>query len=87
MQPFRNSKLVLPPKNFLKDNFERNIESVREALDRINGLAIHEGQGAFQDIMLKGLGNGQVGMYSHYHDAALWKYGYDSPKAIRCAYM
>jgi RNA-dependent RNA polymerase len=41
----------------------------------------------FQKVCLSGLNDIKVGLYSGFHDYAVWRYGLDSPKSVRMAYM
>jgi len=87
VDPFKNKSLSLPPPNFEQDNFERLIERVPNFMGRILGLSVEERQLEFQRASLSGLAQFNVGMYSVFHDTAVWHDGYASRKAIRLAYM
>ncbi|KAK7450551.1 hypothetical protein VKT23_012860 [Stygiomarasmius scandens] len=87
VDPFKNKSLSLPPPNFEQDNFERLIERVPNFMSRILGLSVEERQLEFQRASLFGLAQFNVGMYSVFHDTAVWHDGYGSDKAIRLAYM
>jgi hypothetical protein len=68
VKSFRNSKLTLEPKGFKEDNFERSVESVKLGSSRMSAVATPDGQRIFHDLMLAGLTDKEVGIYSYYHD-------------------
>jgi hypothetical protein len=46
-----------------------------------------DAQSKFQEVSLRGFSDGKVGIYSTFHDGAVFKYGYNDPRSIRLAYM
>jgi hypothetical protein len=75
------------PKNLLKDYFEGQVESVTAFSERVSVVSASAAQKAFQDICLLSLNDSKVGLYSNYHDYAVWRFGLEHPKAVRMAYM
>jgi hypothetical protein len=78
------------PDNFLKDNFVQSVEcvsAVQEGLIQLAQADPCKAQVAFQQKVLAGLKDSKVGRYSHQHDTAIYRYGYDHPSTIRLAYM
>ena len=75
------------PPNLIRNDFEEHVESVTDFAHRVTALPPQDAQKAFQGILLLGLTNAQVGLYSKFHDYAIWKFGYDDPRTIRLAYM
>lgn len=75
------------PPNFHENNFERDVESVRDFAQRMERLSGKDAQNAFQDILVLGLANAKVGQYSNMHDTAVYLYGLDDTRTVRLAYM
>ena len=67
--------------------FESNVETVTAFNNRVQGRPEHEAQREFTLAMLEGFNDGTVGIYSTFHDAAVFKLGYGHQEAIRLAYM
>ncbi|KAF9025804.1 hypothetical protein BDZ89DRAFT_1068052 [Hymenopellis radicata] len=84
---FQNKPLRREPPNFLSSYFKRNIESVAQFGKRVQGLSSATGQKEYIGAQLVGFSQGRVGIYSTFHDYAVWRYGIDSPDAILLAYM
>ncbi|THU97385.1 hypothetical protein K435DRAFT_857699 [Dendrothele bispora CBS 962.96] len=63
------------------------VERVPNFINGIKGLPIQKAQLVFQRATLSGLAHVDVGMYSMFHDVAVWCYGYSSQSARRLAYM
>jgi hypothetical protein len=84
---FSNAPFVPPPDDFVSQNFERQIESVDEFGCRFASLPPHEAEKEFQKILLLGLADLNVGLYSKFHDVTLYGYGYDSAESRRLAHM
>jgi hypothetical protein len=63
------------------------VESVTEFGQRISELPPNEAQGKFERILLHGLMDTKVGLYSTFHDNAAYHHGYGHPSTIRLAYM
>lgn len=87
VEPFKNKPLTEVPANLQKDNFEGQVESVDSFAERAMSLSPQEAQKAFQQVLLLGLNDSKVGLYSMFHDYAVFKYGYADRKAVRLAYM
>ncbi|KAG1804334.1 RNA dependent RNA polymerase-domain-containing protein [Suillus variegatus] len=58
-----------------------------EFIERIFNLSPKEAQTAFQKALLLGLADTKIGLYSKFHDLAVYERGYASAAAIRLAYM
>ncbi|KAF5367171.1 hypothetical protein D9758_004049 [Tetrapyrgos nigripes] len=83
--PFQRTSLILTPAD-LENDFKRQVERVLQFTSRLADLPIEERQRAFQQTYLAGMAHVDVGLYSAFHDAAVWVHGYDSQAAIRLAY-
>ncbi|KAF8131526.1 RNA dependent RNA polymerase-domain-containing protein [Boletus edulis] len=86
VEQFKGSSLCTAPSN-LSESFERRVEHVTNFDRRITDLGPKPAQQEFQRILLLGLEETRVGLYSKFHDAAVYEYGYGHPKAIHLAYM
>lgn len=86
VEQFRGSPLCTSPSN-LSTFFEREVVHVRDFDKSISMLEHKKAQQAFQNVLLLGLAETKVGLYSKYHDAAVYELGYGSKKAIHLAYM
>ena len=71
----------------LKEAFEREVEHVKDFDSRISVLPGKEAQQALQKMLLLGLAETRVGLYSKFHDLAVYKQGYANSAAVRLAYM
>jgi RNA-dependent RNA polymerase len=85
VEPFQNSDLVEPPPNFIGDNFEKSVISVSDFFKQ-SGTSVDR-ERDFQKVLLHGLSDTKVGMYSNYHGLAVYKYGYSHQTSVRYAYM
>ncbi|KAG9222124.1 hypothetical protein CCMSSC00406_0009575 [Pleurotus cornucopiae] len=85
--PFRNHPIVDEPKDFLADHFEKQVEKVPEFCQRLNNVSKAEAQRSIFDILLLNVCDSKVGLYSKFHDCAVWQYGLNHPSAILMAYM
>lgn len=83
---FQRKSLSLPPEE-LEKNFRSDVESVKDLIVRLSTGSKDKMHASFQKTSISGLVDETVGIYSHYHDVAVWKHGYGSRKAIRLAYM
>ncbi|RDB19363.1 putative RNA-dependent RNA polymerase SHL2 [Hypsizygus marmoreus] len=87
VEPFMNKPLTKMPSNLLRDNFEGQVETVTAFAERVAAMTPLDAQKAFQEVLLLNLNDSKVGLYSNFHDFAVWKYGYAHPFAVRLAYM
>lgn len=85
VEQFKSSSLCTSPD--VSNFFEREVEYVRDFDDRVSVLESKVAQQALQKVLLLGLAETKVGLYSKFHDAAVYEYGYGSPNAIKLAYM
>ena len=84
---FQNRPLTEKPRNLTDDYFQRHVETVTAFSERVGTMPTRAAQKAFQEVCLLGLHDSKVGLYSNFHDFAIWKHGLDSPEAVRMAYM
>lgn len=63
------------------------MEHVVDFDKRVTSLSAKDAQIAFQKVLLLGLAETKVGLYSNFHDLAVYERGYASAAAIRLAYM
>ncbi|KII94231.1 hypothetical protein PLICRDRAFT_675257 [Plicaturopsis crispa FD-325 SS-3] len=87
VEPFVNPLFFPAPPDFLEKNFEKDVELVPAFLARIRNMSPQVAQEAFQGILLLSLADTKVGLYSTFHDYAVYIFGYDHPFTIRLAYM
>jgi RNA-dependent RNA polymerase len=85
VEPFRNSALVEPPQDFISKNFERNVVKVEDFFRQ--SCTPKKRELDFLDMLLHGLSDTKVGLYSNYHDISVFKDGYAHPKSVHYAYM
>ncbi|KAI5121840.1 hypothetical protein M0805_003273 [Coniferiporia weirii] len=83
---FTNSRVVDAPED-LRDRFEREIEKVSSFLSRVKDMPVLAKERELYKKLLLGLSDSKVGLYSMFHDNAVYYLGYDSPEAVRLAYM
>ena len=79
------------PDNFLQENFEDQgeIQQVSDMAKELDELS-HDPDARrqkLQEALLCGLSNAPVAQYSSFHENAVYMFGYDSPQAVRCAFM
>ncbi|KAG1795975.1 RNA dependent RNA polymerase-domain-containing protein, partial [Suillus plorans] len=86
VENFNTAPLCMAPAG-LSGNFEREVEQVEEFIERTFKLSPKEAQTAFQKVLLLGLADTKIGLYSKFHDLAVYERGYASAAAIRLAYM
>ena len=72
---FNNHPFVDKPKE-VNEKFERSVEKVRDFCARIENLGPEERARKLVRIMIGGLKNSDVGLYSYMHDLAIYMYGY-----------
>ncbi|KZT02230.1 uncharacterized protein LAESUDRAFT_662372 [Laetiporus sulphureus 93-53] len=78
-----------PPADFMEKNFESegSIEQVHDLHERLQAVAASISQRELQEVLISGLSDAPVGLYSIFHENAAYAYGYDSPQTLRAAYM
>ncbi|KAG1840300.1 RNA dependent RNA polymerase-domain-containing protein [Suillus subalutaceus] len=86
VETFNTAPLCTAPAS-LSDDFEREVEHVEDFDGRVSKLSAKEAQTAFQKVLLLGLAETKVGLYSKFHDLAVYERGYASAAATRLAYM
>lgn len=67
---FRTSAFSAQPADLLSCNFHREVESVTAFGERVSKLAADDSQSEFQDVLLLGLMDAKIGIYSNFHDNA-----------------
>ncbi|KAJ3566178.1 hypothetical protein NP233_g7159 [Leucocoprinus birnbaumii] len=88
VRPFENKPFVPPPHGLLEDNFQKHVETVKQFCERVIESVPSQGRHVeLQKALLLSLSGDRKGLYSKFHDNAIEKYGYNSPEAIRLAYM
>jgi RNA-dependent RNA polymerase len=70
----------------LSDDFEREAEHVEDFDRRVTKLSAMKARIASQKVLL-GLAGTKIGLYSKFHDLAVYERGHASAAAIRLAYM
>ncbi|KAJ7656995.1 RNA dependent RNA polymerase-domain-containing protein [Mycena polygramma] len=85
--PFKNQPVVPLPADFLAKNFEQQIQSVTDFGNKLEKMTFAQAQRAFQAEVLTGLQDDRVGVYSLYHDTAVYEWGLNDPKTRRMAHM
>ncbi|KAF7340978.1 RNA-dependent RNA polymerase [Mycena sanguinolenta] len=81
-----NKPLTTAPKD-LMDNFHQEVKTVVQVGHELRGLSPEDSQLAFQEYLLKGLRDSQVGLYSYFHENAIWRHGYGHVESIKMAYI
>ena len=76
-----------PPDGFLRQYFERDIETVQGFCGQHREKSEDQLATETRTILLSALSNTRVGTYSKFHDNATYHLGYDDPTTIRLAYM
>ncbi|KAF8522755.1 RNA dependent RNA polymerase-domain-containing protein [Hysterangium stoloniferum] len=88
--PFNNAELqpIKPSENH-EDDFERSAnESVEEFRRRAGSFSVGDRIKEVQNVLLASLRSASiVGMYSTWHDNAIYSLGYDHPETRRLAFM
>lgn len=87
VEPFHNPPLHRPPENILNANFEAEgtILTVKELNEQL--FAAADPSAVLRRHLLTGLTQSKVGIYSKYHDAAMYMFGYAHEKTLRIAHM
>ena len=87
MNGFTNSEDVFEPDEIRKC-FEEEVEKVTSFLQRMEDKTpVHRHREIFKKITAGLATGGKVGLYSHFHDNAVYSIGYDHPDTVRLAYM
>jgi hypothetical protein len=82
-----NKAFTEPPPNFIATNFDRNIVTVVDSLKEFSTAPQLTAARGLQEALLLGLADSKVGLYSKYHDRAVYKYGLAAEKTIHYGYM
>jgi RNA-dependent RNA polymerase len=84
---FRPAPLNVMPSDFLEKNFKKNVETLVEFQERISKLPEARREFEFHRVFLLGLGDSKVGLYSRFHDNAIYQHGYDHEITVREGHM
>ncbi|KAJ7631701.1 RNA dependent RNA polymerase-domain-containing protein [Mycena polygramma] len=84
---FSNQPFTPAPEGFMSTNFEQEVKTVEQVETELCGKSSGDAQLAFQEHLLLGLRESQVGLYSYFHDNAIWRHGYNHPNSILMAYI
>jgi len=84
---FKSPTSSPPPDGFLQEYFERDVETVLDFCNQHKGKSEDQLAVEIRAILLSGIGNTRVGLYSKFHDNTTYHLGYDHPITIRLAYM
>ena len=84
---FQPPELDGMPDRFMEANFQKHVETVADLMQRLESLSDSDAEYEFHRIFLFGLNDSKVGIYSRFHDNAVYKDGYDAPNTIRLAYL
>ncbi|KAI0321269.1 RNA-dependent RNA polymerase [Amylostereum chailletii] len=87
VEPFRTKDIVLPPPNFLKNNFDCSVTNVPAFCQRLSTLPPDERHMEFVQTLLGGLRDNLTGPYSICHANAVYSRGYGDPETERLAFM
>ncbi|KAJ7608165.1 RNA dependent RNA polymerase-domain-containing protein [Roridomyces roridus] len=88
LEHFQNRPFTDPPDNLMETYFQQDVKTVDQVGSELQNIASPvDRQIAFQDHLLAGLRESQVGQYSWFHDIAIWRHGYSHPQAILMAYI
>ncbi|KAG1813878.1 RNA dependent RNA polymerase-domain-containing protein [Suillus subaureus] len=79
VESFNTAPLCTAPAG-LSDDFEREVEHVKDFNRRVSKLSAKEAQTAFQKVLLLGLAETKVGLYSKFHDLAVFTTCLDASK-------
>jgi hypothetical protein len=77
----------VPEPEGLSNEFEEHIESVSDFKNRLGEMNNDAADRELFRVLLQGLSESRVGLYSNFHEVAIYKYGYDHEKTKRLAYM
>jgi RNA-dependent RNA polymerase len=86
LEHFKNSAFSEPPADLFTRNFHREVETVVKFSQRVSSQPSTPHRD-LQKVLLLGLADTKVGLYSIFHDNAVYKLGYASEEAVRMAYM
>lgn len=84
---FSNAPFTEVPARFEQKNFKKEVELVDDFKKRVKPYPSQQSQQAFQHVLLLGLADTKVGIYSSFHDVAVYALGYNHPDTVRLGYM
>lgn len=88
MEAFTNAPVNAMPEHIVEECFEpeNTIESVSAVFDEVQASP-RRAEDILHRRLLSGLTESKVGIYSNYHEIAIYALGYDHPETLRLAYM
>jgi RNA-dependent RNA polymerase len=87
---FTSSKFIQPPKDFLDKYFDKKSERVEQFIQKTPQSVQGNSdllRNYYQDQLLAGLDEPPRGIYSVFHENAVYVKGYDDPEAERLGFM
>ena len=85
---FRQPKLNSVPRDFLSENFDKQIEFVDSFSAKISTMGESEAEREMHRVFVDHMLNEALtGLYSNFHNASLYERGYDHPETLRLAHM
>ena len=89
VKDFKNKSLTECPRDVISEAFLSldDVENVAQFCNRIYALPPRAAHEAFQEMLMAGIAESNVGIYSMCHDNCVAVFGYEHPKSIRLAYM
>lgn len=89
VDPFRQPELTLPAKDFEEKNFEplRDAKRVTALYSEMSRAKAGAREAILQRNLMVGLVDSNLGIYSKFHELAVYQYGYDDRKTCRLACM
>ena len=88
VQSFKPAPFTDEPDNFMS-NFEPqdSVKSMTTVMDELETSGVEEGGSLLRHYLLTGLADVKTGLYSKFHENAIYKFGYGHRIAVRMAYM
>jgi hypothetical protein len=86
VKPFKQPTLVKPPLDIISANFSRSIETVVDFSQRVSRMS-KSGQMEFQKVLVDTCKDHRVGLYSLFHDIAVYIHGYGHPEVERLGHL
>ena len=89
VRPFRNAPLVTVPPGFKEANFqpEGEIVTVEKLWELIHASKQAERSTILQRHLVSGVSVSRISQYSHFHETAMYMYGYGHENTQRIALM
>lgn len=85
---FKQPELCPVPKEFLAENFDKQIEFVDSFKTKISTMEESAAEREMHRVFVDSLVNeAKTGIYSNFHNASLYERGYSHPETLRLAHM